>query len=79
MVRNGTSARRLDPYHTALPHPVGPVMTYSAALPYYARSVAGIDLHQSTYAIGIVDPNGVEFAHSRFRRALPVISKASSS
>ena len=28
--------------------------------------VAGIDPHQDTYTIGIVDPNGVELAHQTF-------------
>ena len=28
--------------------------------------VAGIDPHQDTYTIGIVDPNGVELAHAVF-------------
>ena len=31
-----------------------------------ASPVAGIDPHQSTYTIGIVDPNGVELAHQSF-------------
>lgn len=28
--------------------------------------VAGIDPHQDTYTIGIVDPNGVELTHQTF-------------
>ena len=28
--------------------------------------VAGIDPHQETYTIGVVDPNGVELAHEAF-------------
>jgi hypothetical protein len=29
-------------------------------------SIAGIDLHQDTYTIGVVDANGVELAHGVF-------------
>ena len=40
--------------------------------------VAGIDPHQSSFTVAVVDPNGVEITHASFANRAPATSRRSS-